>query len=347
MHSALQRITIGRLGEDYRAWLEKLGAAKAESREIGSSMFLELHIAEGMPGCDTLSYLASRGAFITWHGVDEGYVERLMEKLSYYGRTVAGAPMSDDASWGVRALRAAATAVDLKTVALSGSKASILAAAQGLGIDIVYPSTGELEQLLREGVEYAPLYIDTYLSQYYSLENMDERNASKLLGLYLAARSLLEYTGSNSLLLDCEGLSSYHPLTVLALMLDEGVPAACIEDYHGLTVQAVSLALTGKPAILESGRARVTPTLVSTGARLQPTSLGLAPIGEPRGVTTWITVKNRIAYLSSAGGSYGIPAGMLWPVALAYLYLGYETPGIGMPARVIIYRDGERLSRIL
>ncbi|MEB3787680.1 MAG: hypothetical protein GSR78_02865 [Desulfurococcales archaeon] len=351
MNKILQRMIVGQPQGEYASWLDEIGAAKSQAGMHDArkpSDYLELHLAEEPPACNVASQLAHRGAFITWHQDSLGGIATdVIQGLSRYGRIAAGSVMSREAAWGVRALRAAATVADLKTVALSGDSASLVSASQALSLDIVYIPGDELAPLLREGLEYAPLYVDTYLSQYYSLEGLSESDAHKMLGLYLAARSLIEHTGANSILLDCRELKDYHPLAVIALMLDEGIPASCTSSYHGLAVQATSLALTGKPAIIKEGDVMVTPTLVSTSARLIQTNLGLAPTGQARDIGVWVTVRGKTAYIASVGGAYGLQTGLHWPVALAYAYLGFKTPGVPVPASLVVYKDGEKISRIL
>lgn len=350
MDSIFQRMVVGRPQEEYALWLEEIGAAKSQAgiHDVSKpSDYLELHLAEDPPACNVASQLARRGVFITWHGDLGERVNVLLQGLSMYGRVAAGGVMSREAAWGVRALRAAATVADLKTVALSSDRASLISASQTLGLDIVYIPGDELAPLLKEGLEYAPLYVDTYLSQYYSLEGLSESDAHKMLGLYLAARSLIEHTGANSILIDCREFKDYHPLAVIALMLDEGIPASCASSYNGLAAQAVSIALTGKPAIIKEEDFMVTPTLVSASARLAQTSLGLAPIGQARDIGVWVTVRDKTAYITSVEGAYGLQTGLRWPVALAYAYLGFKTPGVLVPASLVVYRDGEAVSRIL
>ena len=350
MNKVLQRMIVGSPQGEYASWLEEIGAAKSHDEAPGArtpSAYLELHIAGEPPECRAISQLAHRGAFITWHGTLEGSIHSLARGLSRHGRVAAGSAMGRMAAWGVRALRAAATVADLKTVAMASDSASLVSASQALNLDIVYIPGDELAPLLREGVEYAPLYVDTYLSQYYSLEGLSEDDTHRMLGLYLAARSLIEHTGANSILLDCRELKDYHPLAVIALMLDEGIPASCTSSYHGLAAQAISLALTGKPAIMKEDNIVVTPTLVAAGARLERTSLGLAPTGQARDIGVWVTTRGKTAYITSAGGVYGLQMGLHWPVALAYLYLGFETPGAPIPANLVFYRDGAALNKIL
>lgn len=109
----------------------------------------------------------------------------------------------------------------------------------------------EASDTIDEGIKYSSLYIDTYLSAYFDVKGKDEEKLSKSLGLYLAIKSVLDNEGANAVLIDCNRIYSskgFTPWITMNLLLDEGIPASCMNRPLSLLVHAVSLALTGKPA---------------------------------------------------------------------------------------------------
>ena len=158
---------------------------------------------------------------------------------------------------------------------------------------IVYPPH-EATKTVEEGFKYGGLYIGTYLSEYYNVEGLDEDKLSKSLGVYLAFRSVLESLGGNTLLVNCsivEGLGA-DPWLAIHLLADEGIPAACNEDYRWPLSMMLSLALSGKPPIVAETidynggdmvvEPLLVPTLVSSERRLRDSRTGYRPVNTPR-----------------------------------------------------------------
>ncbi len=70
------------------------------------------------------------------------------------------------------------------------------------------------------------------------------------LRVYIAFKKLVEEVGANAITLDCFGFlveQKVTPCVALALLNDDGIPAACEEDYHSLAAMIIAKELSGKP----------------------------------------------------------------------------------------------------
>jgi len=94
---------------------------------------------------------------------------------------------------------------------------------------------------------------DTDIKKILSVMDLSGANKSLVkepLKLYMALKSLMKDTSTNSLAIDCFPFIvryGYTPCVALSLLLDEGIPAACEADLRSLLLLAMAQKLTGLP----------------------------------------------------------------------------------------------------